>query len=171
MRSPALEAAPLFNFHVLLRPGMASFVWPERDDALGSTSLKSRVAPASGLPLARCHPGYRWSGLLVAAVTVTICSCRGPGITERRPALSGVESKAIGVLQREVPKWSRENGCFSCHNNGDAARALFAAVGPTSPRTEGVCPWLRSSARRLQKDRPQTIFQCCFRRDLPAWSE
>lgn len=28
---------------------------------------------------------------------------------------------------REVPAWSRENGCFSCHNNGDAARALYVA--------------------------------------------
>jgi hypothetical protein len=42
--------------------------------------------------------------------------------------LSDGEAKAIRFLQREVPKWSRENGCFSCHNNGDAARALFAAV-------------------------------------------
>src|SRR5688572_2006767 len=25
--------------------------------------------------------------------------------------------------------WSKENGCFSCHNNGDAARALYAATG------------------------------------------
>ncbi len=37
------------------------------------------------------------------------------------------ESKAIAFLTREVPAWSRDNGCFSCHNNGDAARALYAA--------------------------------------------
>lgn len=37
------------------------------------------------------------------------------------------ETKAIGFLVREVPAWSRSNGCFSCHNNGDAARALYAA--------------------------------------------
>ncbi|MCI0746366.1 MAG: terpene cyclase/mutase family protein [Verrucomicrobia subdivision 3 bacterium] len=37
------------------------------------------------------------------------------------------ERKAVAFLSREVPAWSRENGCFSCHNNGDAARALFAA--------------------------------------------
>ena len=29
---------------------------------------------------------------------------------------------------KEVPRWSRENHCFSCHNNGDAARALYAAL-------------------------------------------
>jgi len=38
------------------------------------------------------------------------------------------ELKAIAFLQQEVPAWSRENGCFSCHNNGDAARALYAAT-------------------------------------------
>jgi len=37
------------------------------------------------------------------------------------------EARAIEYLKREVPAWSRDNGCFSCHNNGDAARALFAA--------------------------------------------
>jgi hypothetical protein len=37
------------------------------------------------------------------------------------------ELHAVAFLQREVPAWSRENHCFSCHNNGDGARALFAA--------------------------------------------
>jgi len=35
--------------------------------------------------------------------------------------------RAIAFLSREVPRWSRENHCFSCHNNGDAARALYSA--------------------------------------------
>ncbi|MDQ3623459.1 MAG: hypothetical protein M3463_13380, partial [Verrucomicrobiota bacterium] len=38
------------------------------------------------------------------------------------------EARAVAFLQREVPAWSRENGCFSCHHNGDAARALYAAA-------------------------------------------
>ena len=37
------------------------------------------------------------------------------------------ELKAIAFLVREVPAWSKNNGCFSCHNDGDAARALYAA--------------------------------------------
>jgi hypothetical protein len=41
----------------------------------------------------------------------------------------GPEGKALGYLAREVPRWPAENRCFSCHNNGDAARALYAAVG------------------------------------------
>jgi hypothetical protein len=38
------------------------------------------------------------------------------------------EEKALTYLAREVPRWSAENRCFSCHNNGDAARALYEAV-------------------------------------------
>ena len=37
-------------------------------------------------------------------------------------------AKAIDFLVREVPAWSKNNGCFSCHNDGDAARALYAAT-------------------------------------------
>jgi hypothetical protein len=37
------------------------------------------------------------------------------------------EQRAIDYLAVEVPRWQRENHCYSCHNNGDAARALFAA--------------------------------------------
>jgi hypothetical protein len=38
------------------------------------------------------------------------------------------EEKALSFLAREVPAWHRENHCFSCHNNGDGARALYAAA-------------------------------------------
>jgi hypothetical protein len=37
------------------------------------------------------------------------------------------EQRALSYLAREVPRWSVENKCFSCHNNGDAARALYTA--------------------------------------------
>lgn len=37
------------------------------------------------------------------------------------------EVRAVEFLKREVPAWSKDNGCFSCHNNGDAARALYRA--------------------------------------------
>ena len=37
------------------------------------------------------------------------------------------EQRAVEYLTQEVPRWQRENHCYSCHNNGDAARALFAA--------------------------------------------
>ena len=46
--------------------------------------------------------------------------------TRERPAVE-VERRAVDFLRAEVPAWSKDNGCFSCHNNGDAARALYAA--------------------------------------------
>jgi hypothetical protein len=46
------------------------------------------------------------------------------------------ERRAIDYLAREVPRWARENHCYSCHNNGDAARALYEA----SRRSEAVPP-------------------------------
>ena len=45
------------------------------------------------------------------------------GLAER----SLPEARAVAFLTTEVPRWSRENRCFSCHNNGDAARALYQA--------------------------------------------
>jgi len=38
------------------------------------------------------------------------------------------EDRALTFLGREVPRWSIENKCFSCHNNGDGARALYTAL-------------------------------------------
>src|SRR5262245_14850024 len=64
------------------------------------------------------------NGILILSVMA------GAGCTAHRhnPLSATIaESVAVGVLKREVPAWSRENHCFSCHNNGDAARALYAA--------------------------------------------
>jgi hypothetical protein len=49
------------------------------------------------------------------------------------PSPAEAEARALTFLEREVPLWSRENKCYSCHNNGDAARALFAAAGQGRP--------------------------------------
>ena len=47
---------------------------------------------------------------------------------ERGHSPADAETRAVDYLKREVPAWSRENGCFSCHNNGDGARALYTAA-------------------------------------------
>lgn len=49
------------------------------------------------------------------ALALALLSCASP------------EERAVAFLAREVPAWPLKNKCFSCHNNGDAARALFAA--------------------------------------------
>jgi hypothetical protein len=71
-----------------------------------------------------------------------LLSCAGqPAPADPRP-----EARAVAFLAREVPAWKPKNACFSCHNNGDAARALFAArragfdVGSSLDATER---WLR----------------------------
>jgi hypothetical protein len=43
------------------------------------------------------------------------------------------ERRALAFLAEEVPRWSPENKCFSCHNNGDSARALYTAVRLSRP--------------------------------------
>ena len=61
-------------------------------------------------------------------------------------ALGAAEKRAADFLSREVPAWPAENQCFSCHNNGDAARALFAATahGYAAPpdAIEDTLDWL-----------------------------
>jgi len=61
--------------------------------------------------------------LVFGASLFSACVSRpGPSNTS-----NSAELRAVEFLKREVPAWSLDNGCFSCHNNGDAARALFAA--------------------------------------------
>ena len=48
-------------------------------------------------------------------------------------ACAAAEDNSIAYLTREVSIWSKQNHCFSCHNNGDGARALFAAVRAGTP--------------------------------------
>jgi squalene cyclase len=47
---------------------------------------------------------------------------------------------ALRYLSREVPAWKQNNGCYSCHNNGDAARALM--VAGRRPPVEDTLAWL-----------------------------
>src|SRR5437667_8821460 len=48
------------------------------------------------------------------------------------------EARALAYLAREVPRWSAENKCYSCHNNGDAARALYRALRLGEPVPAGA---------------------------------
>ena len=40
---------------------------------------------------------------------------------------AAVIAKGVEYLKVEVPKWKKEHPCYSCHNNGDATRALLVA--------------------------------------------
>jgi glycerate kinase len=63
--------------------------------------------------------------LLLGVLALAFAACQS---SQRPPnRADSPEARAVAYLVREVPAWSRNNGCFSCHNNGDGARALFAA--------------------------------------------
>jgi hypothetical protein len=36
-------------------------------------------------------------------------------------------ARGVAYLAKEVPRWKAEHPCYSCHNNGDATRALLVA--------------------------------------------
>ena len=67
------------------------------------------------------------------------------------------EARAVSYLSIEVPRWRREHACYSCHNNGDATRALLAAarrghdVGAALVDTQ---TWLVAPERWAQKGTP-----------------
>jgi hypothetical protein len=67
------------------------------------------------------------------------------------PPLPAPETRAVAFLAREVPRWRQEHPCYSCHNNGDAARALLAAraQGPALKNAvngtlDDTLTWLRT---------------------------
>ncbi|MEQ8765232.1 MAG: hypothetical protein RL885_14960 [Planctomycetota bacterium] len=54
---------------------------------------------------------------------------------------------ALDYLSEHVPRWRPENGCFSCHDNGDGARALYTAArhgASLPPDLDETTQWLRS---------------------------
>jgi hypothetical protein len=70
------------------------------------------------------------------------------------PPLPSPEARAVTFLAREVPRWRQEHPCYSCHNNGDAARALLAAraQGPALKNAvngalDDTLTWLRAPSR------------------------
>jgi hypothetical protein len=78
---------------------------------------------------------------LFPAAFLAALSC-GP-VRDSTPA----EARAVRYLAREVPLWPVKNKCFSCHNNGDAARALLAARRLSIPfddaALQSTIEWLR----------------------------
>ena len=84
--------------------------------------------------------------LPVAVLAAAVVSVLRP-VAAAYPATSP-EQRAIEFLSAEVPRWPAENGCYSCHNNGDAARALYTAVAMALPVEDAA---LRDTTDWLQR--------------------
>ena len=69
---------------------------------------------------------WGWAKRFLLPSILAASGCVSDSARRDRPAVA--EARAVQFLKREVPTWSRNNGCFSCHNNGDGARALYAAM-------------------------------------------
>src|SRR5687768_8925059 len=46
---------------------------------------------------------------------------------QERPQGLSPEARAVAFLAKEGAAWHAKFGCYSCHNNGDAVRALVSA--------------------------------------------
>ena len=75
----------------------------------------------------RC--GLAFSSAVVALTLVGVLLAVAPGAAQPTQATQSLapEARAVAYLAVEVPRWQREHACYSCHNNGDATRALLAA--------------------------------------------
>ncbi|MBL8852174.1 MAG: hypothetical protein JNG89_21055 [Planctomycetaceae bacterium] len=78
---------------------------------------------------ARVTPDFDGSAicraLVVAAGLMIVVATRA--IADDEPHPTDGTRRAIAFLANEVPDWPQQNRCFSCHNNGDGARALLVA--------------------------------------------
>ena len=74
------------------------------------------------------------------SVALLACVLCGLG-TDVEASRDAAIASGVRFLSREVPLWPQENRCFSCHNNGDAARALMA-VGVRREPLAATLDWL-----------------------------
>ena len=74
------------------------------------------------------------------------------------PVFAGVK-EAVAYLEAEVPNWKPENGCYSCHNNGDGARAVLVATSVQNPAVADTVRFLRDPAKWPKDLAPLALVQ------------
>ena len=65
---------------------------------------------------------------VVASALLTTATGASAYLAAAQPEDASPEARSVAFLSGEVPRWPVENNCYSCHNNGDAARALYTAI-------------------------------------------
>jgi hypothetical protein len=86
----------------------------------------------------------------IASLAGSAFSGAHAGPMTQRSAPPPDEARAVAFLVRKVPRWKRENDCYSCHNNGDAARALIVASRhghDLGTAIDDTLAWLREPQR------------------------
>jgi len=66
-------------------------------------------------------------GVLLCSIGVTAQMKKEATAVDRADPYVVAIAKGVDYLKVEVPKWKMEHPCYSCHNNGDATRALLVA--------------------------------------------
>lgn len=97
--------------------------------------------------------GVGWRAL-AAAIAVATGLVAAAAVSAQpvspQPPEASPEARAVAFLSAEVPRWPVENSCYSCHNNGDAARALYTATRlgqPVAPAAlRDTTAWLADPA-------------------------
>ncbi len=59
-------------------------------------------------------------------IAIAVALSGTPATFNLKPSLSP-ERSSLAYLVSEVPRWQNENGCASCHHNGDGVRVLYRA--------------------------------------------
>ena len=63
----------------------------------------------------------------LVAANVVAQSQKQPTSIDKADLAAAAIARGVVFLRGEVPKWRKEHPCYSCHNNGDATRALLVA--------------------------------------------
>jgi hypothetical protein len=65
--------------------------------------------------------------VLIAAASIALLCASAIAAQQKTDTAAAAIARGVAYLSKEVPKWKAEHPCYSCHNNGDAARALLVA--------------------------------------------
>jgi hypothetical protein len=85
---------------------------------------------------------------LAAVMAVALLTAVIPN--ETQADTRGAAARTVAYLRTEVPRWRREHPCYSCHNNGDATRALLAASArghAVADAIDNTVAWLATPER------------------------
>lgn len=83
---------------------------------------------------------------LLATLLPAACASGEHGQPENQPHTQAV-NRSVAFLSSEVAWWNRKHTCYSCHNNGDAIRALLisrqAGYAVDAKEVQTTIDWLR----------------------------